>query len=58
MVHYDICVLFDVISLVGNKYFITFLDEFPKMSWLYTIKDKSDVLEVFKILEILVEKQS
>jgi len=44
VVHYDICGPFEVPSLGGSKYFITFIDEFTRMIWLYTIKLKSEAL--------------
>jgi len=55
VVHSDMCGPFEVPSLGGSKYFITFIDEFTRMIWLYTIKLKSEALEIFKIL---VEKES
>ncbi|WJX39045.1 hypothetical protein P8452_26635 [Trifolium repens] len=58
VVHSDICGPFDVLSTGGNKYFMTFVDEYSRMIWLYHIKAKSDALEVFKRFKTLVEKQS
>ncbi|GAU13535.1 hypothetical protein TSUD_346390 [Trifolium subterraneum] len=58
VVHSDICGPIDVLSTGGNKYFITFVDEYSRMIWLYHIKAKSDAFEVFKIFKTLVEKQS
>jgi len=58
VVHSDICGPFEVPSLGGSKYFITFIDEFTRMIWLYTIKLKSEALEIFKRFKILVEKES
>ena len=37
---------------------ITFVDEHTRMLWLYTIKLKSEALEVFKRFKVLVEKES
>ena len=42
VIHFEICGPFEVASLGGNKYFITFVDEFTRMIWLYTIKLKSE----------------
>ncbi|CAJ2663346.1 unnamed protein product [Trifolium pratense] len=58
VVHSDICGPIDVLSTGGNKYFITFVDEYSRMIWLYHIKAKSDAFEVFKKFKTLVEKQS
>jgi hypothetical protein len=48
VVHSDVCGPFEVPSLGGSKYFITFVDEFTRMLWLYTIKLKSEVFDVFQ----------
>ncbi|GAU33702.1 hypothetical protein TSUD_148530 [Trifolium subterraneum] len=58
VVHSDICGPIDVLSTGGIKYFITFVDEYSRMIWLYHIKAKSEAFEVFKRFKPLVEKQS
>jgi hypothetical protein len=58
VVHSDICGPFENATLAGNKYFITFVDEFTRMIWLYTIKLKSEALDVFKRFKVVVEKES
>jgi len=58
VVHSDICGPFEVPSLGDSKYFITFVDEFTKMIWLYTIKLKSEALDIFRKFKVLVEKES
>lgn len=42
----------------GNKYLISFVDEYTRTLWVYLIKLKSKALEVFKKFKVLVEKQS
>lgn len=34
VVYYDVCTPFDIVSLVGNKYFIYFVNEFSRMMWV------------------------
>ncbi|CAJ2645977.1 unnamed protein product [Trifolium pratense] len=58
VIHSDICGPFEVASLGGSKYFITFVDEYSRMIWLYTLKLKSEALEVFKKFKVLIEKES
>ncbi|KAK2404089.1 hypothetical protein QL285_053465 [Trifolium repens] len=58
VVHSDICGPIDVLSTGGNKYFMTFVDEFSRMTWLYHIKVKSEAFNVFKRFKALVDKQS
>ncbi|XP_045822102.1 uncharacterized protein LOC123914985 [Trifolium pratense] len=58
VIHSDICGPFEVVSLGGSKYFITFVDEYSRMIWLYTLKLKSEALEVLKKFKVLIEKES
>ncbi|WVY99308.1 hypothetical protein V8G54_025378 [Vigna mungo] len=57
VVHSDICGPLDVPTLAGNRYFVTFVDEFSRMIWVYFIKQKSEVLETFKYFKKLTEKE-
>ena len=58
VVHSDICGPFEVQSLGGNKYFITFVDEFSRMLWVFLIKYKSEALEMFEKFKTAAERQS
>jgi len=58
VVHSDVCSPLEVPPMGGNKYFVTFIDEFSRIMWLYLIKAKSEVLFVFKEFKVLSEKQS
>ena len=56
IVHIDISGLYST-TLCGNKYFITFIDDFSRYGYVYLIKEKADALEMFKVFRIEVEKQ-
>ncbi|CAJ2628037.1 unnamed protein product [Trifolium pratense] len=58
VIHSDIYGPFEAALLGGSKYFITFVDEYSIMIWLYTLKLKSEALEVFKKFKVLIEKES
>ena len=58
VIHFDICVPFEVDSLGCMKYFITFVHEFTRMIWLYTIKLKSETVDIFRKFKVLVDKES
>lgn len=45
-------------SLGGNKYFVSFVDEFSIMLWIYLIKAKAEVFSVFKKFKQMAEKQA
>lgn len=39
-----------------NRHFILYIDDFTRMTWIYFMRQKSKVFNVFK--KVLVEKQS
>ncbi|GJR87092.1 retrovirus-related pol polyprotein from transposon TNT 1-94 [Tanacetum coccineum] len=45
-------------SLGGAKYFVSFIDDYSRRCWVYPIKKKSDVFEVFKVYKTRVELDS
>ena len=57
------CILIDIWgpyptpTINGHKYFITFIDEFSRYSYVYLIHEKSEALNVFKIYKAEVENQ-
>lgn len=44
LMHYDVCGLFPVPSLGGNKYFMSFIDEFTRMTWVSLISSNTRCL--------------
>jgi hypothetical protein len=57
IIHTDICGLFPVKSVDGFDSFITFADDFLRYSYIYPIKERSEVLDKFKIFKAEVENQ-
>jgi transposase InsO family protein len=58
LVHTDICGPIEPMSLGGNRYFITFIDDFSRKLWVYFLKEKLAAFTVFKNFKALVENQS
>ncbi|KAJ0705152.1 putative RNA-directed DNA polymerase [Helianthus annuus] len=58
LVHLDICGPMRTLSIGGCRYFITFIDDFSRKTWVYFLKLKSDALTQFKIFKRLVENQA
>lgn len=48
IVHSDVCGPISPISYAGNKYFVTFIDDYSNFVCVYIIKEKSEVFTVFK----------
>nr|GEW88070.1 Gag-Pol polyprotein [Tanacetum cinerariifolium] len=45
-------------SLGGAKYFVSFINDYSRRRWVYLIKKKCDVFEVFKVYKARVELDS
>lgn len=58
LVHTDICDPIQAITKARNKYFLTFIDDCSRMCWVYFLRYKSEVLNVFKRFKATVELQS
>ncbi len=41
-------------TIGGNKYFISFIDDFTRKSWIFIIKNKFEALSKFKELNKLL----
>jgi transposase InsO family protein len=57
LVHSDLCGPLSSPSFSGCKYFLTFIDDFSKRTWVYFLKLKSKVFDKFLAYKALVEKQ-
>ena len=46
LIHTDICGPFDIPSWSGEKYFITFIDDFSRYCYLYLLHEKSQSVDI------------
>jgi Integrase core domain/GAG-pre-integrase domain len=46
-----------ITSLSGSRWFVTFIDCHSRMTWLYLLRSKDEVLECFKMFHKMVETQ-
>jgi hypothetical protein len=58
LIHTNLCGPMQNESVGGNRYFITFIDDYSRICWVYFLINKSDVLNVFKKFKAFVELQS
>jgi transposase InsO family protein len=58
LVHTDICGPIKPNSIGKNWYFITFIDDFSRKTWVYFLKEISEAFAIFKKFKVFVEKQS
>ena len=57
IIHSDLWGPSPVVSYTGNKYYVIFVDDFTKYTWLYPLKLKSDVFQIFVDFQRRVERQ-
>nr|KYP35474.1 Retrovirus-related Pol polyprotein from transposon TNT 1-94 [Cajanus cajan] len=58
LIHIDVCGPMSIASLNGSKYFLLFIDDFTRMSWVFFLKQKLDVFAAFQKFKILVENEA
>ncbi|PKU61775.1 Retrovirus-related Pol polyprotein from transposon TNT 1-94 [Dendrobium catenatum] len=56
LVHTDICGPITPESFSDKRYFITFIDDYSRKTWVYFLKEKSETFNVFKKFKAMVEK--
>ena len=55
LVHSDVCGKVSTKSLSGSEYFLTFIDDKTRYTWVYILKSKADVFRRFLEWKALVE---
>ena len=58
IVHSDICGPMSSSSLSGYVYYVLFIDDLSRKTWIYFLKEKSEVFSKFKEYKALVENQT
>ena len=60
IIHSDVCGLMSSSSLSGYVYYVSFIDDFSRKTWIYFLKNKDEVFSKFKefkpLIEIHIEK--
>ena len=58
LVHIDVCGPMSQASLCGCEYYLTFIDDHSRKTWIYFLKAKSEAFARFQEFRALVENQS
>ena len=58
LIHSDLCGPMEENSLGGSKYFLTFVDDFTHKVFVYFLRNKSEVHDVFQEFKNMVENQT
>ena len=57
LIHSDICGPMQTQSLGKSSYFITFIDDYSRMCWVYFLKTKDEAFDTFKRFKAHVENE-
>jgi hypothetical protein len=57
LVHVDVCGPIKPFSFGKNRYFLLFIDDFSRKTWIYFLEEKSQPFEVYKKIKVFVEKK-
>jgi transposase InsO family protein len=55
IIHSNVCGPMSATSLSKYVYYVSFIDDFSRKTWIYFLKAKSEVLNKFKEFKVLVE---
>ena len=58
LIHADLCGSMQTKSLCGSTYFLLFIDNYSRMSWVYFLQHKLEPFQKFQIFKATVENQS
>jgi len=58
LVHCHLCGAMKTRTIGGSAYFLSFVDDHSRKTWVYTLKSKNDVLSMFKKFKVSVERET
>ena len=56
LVHCDVWSPSHVSSILGHKYYIIFVDDYSRVSWIYVLKDRLHVLDIVERFFVEIKK--
>ena len=57
LIHSDVCGPMSAVSIGGASYYVTFIDDYSRKTWIYFMKTKDEVFSQFQEFKSLVENQ-
>ena len=57
LIHSDVCGPSPVSSIGGSRYFVVFVDDYSRYSWIFHMKHRSELLQVYSNFVKMVEAQ-
>ena len=57
LIHSDVCRPSSISSIGGSRYFVVFIDDYSRYSWIFHIKHHSELLQVYSNFAKIIETQ-
>ena len=57
LIHSDVWGPSSVSSIGGSRYFVVFVDDYSRYSWIFNMKHRSEILQVYSNFAKMVETQ-
>jgi hypothetical protein len=58
LIHSNVCGPMSIVSFSGYHYYVSFIDDFSKKTWIYFMNTKDEVFNRFQDFKALVENQT
>jgi len=58
LIHSDLCGSMPVHSIGGHLYYIIFIDDFSRKTWIFYLKHIDEAFDLFKDFKALIENQT
>ena len=58
IIHSDVCGPMSSNSLSGYAYYVSFIDDFSRKTWVYFMKNKDEVFSKFKEFKALIKNHT
>ena len=58
IIHFDVCSPMSSSSLSGYVYYVSFINDFSRKTWIYFMKNKDEVFSKFKEFKALIENHT
>ena len=58
IIHSDVCGPMSSNSISGYAYYVSFIDDFSRNTWIYFMKNKDEVFNKFKEFKALIENHT
>ena len=57
LIHSDVWGTSPVASIGGSRYFVVFIDDYSRYSWIFPMKSRSEILSIYNNFAKMVETQ-